>query len=293
MAPVRAFGPGVLARPLLPWRRADLHRYAQAQNLRWLEDPSNQNEFLDRNYLRRHVLPSLEGRWPAASGSIARSAAYAAESGALLIELAEQDLAACKGEQDRQLQLQGLRALSPARRRNLLSYWLRGLHMPSPPSGRLEEAATSLVEASDDARPCIAWPGAELRRYRNRVYAMRPLPPPPESWFREWTLREPLQLPAGCGCLTTEKISGSVLSTQAAPLRVEFRSGGERLRPAGSAHTRPLKQLWQETGIPPWERARTPLLFRGDALVAVADRWISNDWAATPGLRFIWENELP
>jgi len=45
------------------------------------------------------------------------------------------------------------------------------------------------------------------------------------------------------------------------------RAGGERLQPDARRPRRTLKNLFQEAGVPPWERERLPLLFCGDDLV--------------------------
>ena len=58
------------------------------RGLAWLEDPSNADERLDRNYLRRRVLPPIRERWPGAAATVARSARHAAEAQRLLDELA-------------------------------------------------------------------------------------------------------------------------------------------------------------------------------------------------------------
>jgi tRNA(Ile)-lysidine synthase len=48
---------------------------------------------------------------------------------------------------------------------------------------------------------------------------------------------------------------------------VRLRSGGERLQLDARRPRRTLKNLFQESGIPPWERTRLPLLFCGNVLV--------------------------
>jgi tRNA(Ile)-lysidine synthase len=50
-------------------------------------------------------------------------------------------------------------------------------------------------------------------------------------------------------------------------LAVRLRSGGERLQPDARRPRRTLKNLFQEAGVPPWQRARLPLIYRGDDLV--------------------------
>jgi tRNA(Ile)-lysidine synthase len=56
-------------------------------------------------------------------------------------------------------------------------------------------------------------------------------------------------------------------------LVVRWRRGGERLRPRGGGPSRTLKALLQEARVPLTERARLPLLFAGERLLAVADLW--------------------
>ena len=61
----------------------------------------------------------------------------------------------------------------------------------------------------------------------------------------------------------------------------------------GHRHRRALKKLLQESDVPAWERARMPLLYVGDDLAAVADRWVCEPFAATasePSLQLIVED---
>ena len=50
---------------------------------------------------------------------------------------------------------------------------------------------------------------------------------------------------------------------------VRLRRGGERLQPDARRPRRTLKNLFQEAGVPPWERDRLPLLVSGDEVVWV------------------------
>lgn len=50
--------PDVL-RPMLGLSKAEVLAYAEQQRLRWHEDPSNQDERLLRNYIRRRIVPKL------------------------------------------------------------------------------------------------------------------------------------------------------------------------------------------------------------------------------------------
>lgn len=288
------FGPGVLARPLLDRFQHELLAYAREHGLRWLDDPSNSDETLDRNYLRRVVMPSLQVRWPATSKVLARSADHAAEGAALLDSMASHDFEKCRINSKNRIDLNLFSSLGHPRRRNLLQHWIQRCGLPPMPGRRLEEASRVMVESPRDATPRVAWPGGELRRYRNTLYALPPLVDPPIDWKQWWNLSRPLELPGACGRLYRTRAGPSEPSLKSGVegLEVGFRQGGESIQPADSGHHRKLKALWQGEGVPPWVRERTPLLFCHGALVAVADQWVDRDWLAgkdEPGQKIHWE----
>jgi tRNA(Ile)-lysidine synthase len=80
-------------------------------------------------------------------------------------------------------------------------------------------------------------------------------------------------------------------------LALRFRGGGERFQPRGRDHHHTLKHLFQENGIVPWMRARVPLVYRGAALVAVGDLWVTADVDAAPASeprwRIEWSHDAP
>ncbi len=67
-----------LVRPLLPFTRAEIDRYARANRIGWREDATNRDLGRTRNALRSAVLPALERAVPGASASLARLARLAA-----------------------------------------------------------------------------------------------------------------------------------------------------------------------------------------------------------------------
>lgn len=282
-------GQGWLLRPILDIDRAELLAYACAHGLRWIEDASNEDTGFDRNYLRHRVLPLLRERWPAANRTLARSARLCAETADWLDVEAETDLARAATERPDALSVPALRELNELHRRNLLRYWLRQLGLPTPDARQLGHILRDALTAAGDRNPCIRWPGAEVRRYRDQLYAMPPPKPhdPRQTIIWQSTVEgwPPLDLP-GVGQLWMREAIGRGLRFEAlagGSLIVGFRRGGERFRPVGRAHSQELKKLLQEAGIPPWERDRLPLLYREEALLAVVGLGIAADRAVEPG----------
>jgi len=282
MAADTPFGAGRLLRPVLGVSREELRRYAAGTGLQWLDDPTNADPDLERGYLRERVLPALRTRWPGWEAVVARSAGHVAEASQLLEERAREDRAAARGGAPGALSCKRLEVLSTPRRRNLLRFWLRSRGLPVPGTARLYEMER-LLGARVDAQPRVAWPGAEVRRYRDDLFALAPLPSVPAE-PAAWDLQTPLELP-GLGNLVAVAAQGRGLSASACAAGVEvgFRGGGERCRPAGRAGTRPLKKLFQEAGIPPWWRRRWPLVFVGGHLASVPGLWACEGFLAGPG----------
>lgn len=276
MPEVAALGHGRLVRPLLPFGRADLRAHAQSRGLDWVDDPSNLDLDLDRNWLRHRILPLLAERWPAAGRTLARSAGHCGEAAALVDGLAAGEAARLAGRRPGTLSLAGLRGLAGPLCRAVLRHWIgvRGLAVPD--TRHLARVMDEVLPARSDAAPLVAWGGCEIRRYRDDLFALAPLPPAPRGVELTWA-GAVLDLPAGLGRLSLRDAGGRALAPQVldmGPLRVRFGVPGLICRPTGGAHHRPLKHLYQEAGVPPWLRGFVPLIFAGDRFIAVGNLWV-------------------
>ena len=52
-------------------------------------------------------------------------------------------------------------------------------------------------------------------------------------------------------------------------VQIRFRQGGEKFKADKQGLKKSLKHYFQETGVPPWERDRIPLIYQNDELIAV------------------------
>jgi len=269
--PVAAeLGLGRLIRPLLDRTRADLEHYVRTLGMTWVEDPTNGEPSMDRTYLRNLVMPLMRERWPAVSATLARSAGHCAETAVLVDLVAGHELAGLTGERPGTLSVAALKRVEPVLRKAVLRLWLRRRGFRLPDTVHLGRIVNEVLTARPDADPLVAWPGCEVRRYRQDLFALRPLPPAPVDLACRWE-GPVLELPAGLGILERFPDDGEAdwPDAQPEPLLVRFGVTELTCRPGDSAHNRPLKKLFQEAGIPSWLRAYVPLLFAGDQLLAV------------------------
>lgn len=278
MPEVRAIdggGPRLL-RPLLGVSRRALEAYARQHNLSWVDDESNENMDLRRNFLRRGVLPLLDERFPGCRKALARAAKWAAETESLLDELAAADGSAWLDAQ-RRLDTRGLGQLSAARGRNLLRHWLQRADLRMPDSSRLVEIQSRLAEARPGQQIRIEIEGGVIRCYRGwaSIEPRQALIPVAERIWRGESC-----VGWGAGRIDFHEVIGDGLSRRAlagAPVVLRMRRGGERIRLDAYRPRRSLKNLYQEAGIPPWRRSAMPLLWCGEDLV-----WV-------PGVGIAWE----
>lgn len=270
-------------RPLLDCSRADLREAAQDLGLRWVEDESNLSDRYRRNALRLAVMPALRAYFPGCDATLARAAVHQAETAVLLDELAQIDAAAALASTPAGLRLdcRALAALSPPRARNLLRYFIARHDVALPNARRLDEARQQLAVTRHDARVRVELGAAALWGWRGGAYVVATgALPAPVLWRGE----SELELP-GLGVLGFRAALGQGLrqaSLAAGPVVLGCRQGGEhlRLRPGGPTHS--LKGLLQANGVPPWLRARLPVLTCGGATLWAEGLGCHADWLAGP-----------
>jgi len=286
MRPLRRFGRGWLWRPLLGVPRAVLLDYARQHALEWIDDASNDDPALDRNYLRHRVLPLLRERWPHADAAFALSAALCAEAGVLLAEEDADALAGARSADPGTLVVERLVPLPAARRARVLRRWVEECALPPLPAQGVARIESDLIPAAGDGDAAFAWSGAVVRCWRGVLHAERQQAALPEDWQTAWDGSTPLALPGGAR-----------VALEGAPgfgraLRVHARRGGERITLPGREHTHALKHVLQDLGVPPWLRARMPLLSDADGtLLAAGDVAYStafDRWLHDRGARLVW-----
>lgn len=273
-----------IIRPLLGQSKADILDYAHLHQLHWIDDPSNADLTLNRNYLRHQVFPSLESRWPAVAKTLSRSADHNREAIVLMQELAELDAQRVGIDSPNILSVSALTELSEPRQRNVLRFSIEqcGLNLPS--TVILQRVLEEVCTAAEDKSPHVHWSGAEVRRYRDQliIQAVKVA----NNALNEQSLHgaKDVQLADG-RWLKWEIESGKGLKSHVAkgPLQLKFRQGGEKIRLQGHAQHKALKQLFQEWGVPPWQRQLIPLLFVEQELVAVVGYGYAEHYAADIG----------
>ncbi|KHN51292.1 tRNA lysidine(34) synthetase TilS [Pectobacterium fontis] len=292
MAAQSMLGHNRLVRPLLGFSRLQLEAYAQRHQLHWIEDDSNQDERFDRNFLRRQILPRLTQRWPHFPSAVARSAQLCAEQEKLLDELLEESLQALC-QPDGALSIDGLTPLSSVRRFALLRRWLAQQGAMMPAREQLQRLWDEVAMSRQDAEPVLQLNQMQIRRFREHLYLL-PLMTSLKECILPWQPTScPLSLPDNLGTLWLAESGMAVRAPEnGEAVSIRFSTRG-MVHIIGRAHGRHIKKLWQELGVPPWWRDRTPLVFYNEQLIAAVGRFVTREGQvkeSEPVWHISWEN---
>lgn len=245
MPEVKLLGKGYHARPLLNYTRRELEVYAKENHLQWIDDESNANTSLTRNFIRLSVMPLLRERWPNVAASLSRSAANCAEAQVLLEEIAEEKMPLMVGSKTGTLSLAKLLQMSPAWQRLIIRCWLAKQGLAMPDMDAMQSIQDSLMTAAHDRHPCIEIGGAMIRRHGDDIHCVL-------NGFDQNLMT----------------IAKQGLNPEKGEFTCRYREEGETVTLSHRGRIS-LKNLLQEWRVPAWERSRLPLVFCGEILVHV------------------------
>ena len=280
-------------RPFLSFSRNEIENFAKQNALVWIEDPSNQDEAFDRNFIRKSILPSLEERWPEVKSQLSTVASLQAKNLEVLENMAAIDMANALSTQKTRgvfetlsiLSIDNLVHLSSSRLLNLLRYWIINTLQKQPTKKLLKEIEGSLIQSQPDANPDIVFSNFSFKKFQGNLYLIKTNNATVVQKDVGWNPSVQLDLPdlniQIKAILSMKKGLNNQLLDEL--LYVRFRKGGEKFHPANRQHSQSLKKLLQEANVPPWERDVVPLIYFGDELIAVGGLWIAKAFAVSEG----------
>ncbi len=267
---------GSILRPLLDVPRIDLIRWLEIRDLRWLEDPGNEDLARPRNRIRHLLMPRLSASDPALTARLARLADRARQAAEAVAATAARRVALDGPAEAATLDVERLRALPP----DLRPWALAALHQRagrSYPPGKAARRELERRLATGSSLECDCGDGwrwfeeggrlgiaAAESRVLRRAHPF------------SYTLRVPgrVHLHEIHGTMRLERRKVSEWMFRGAPHRaglalplspgdlvqVRNRRPGDRIRPLGSLHRCRLKDLLIDRRVPRDRRDQLPLL---------------------------------
>ena len=246
----RPLAQGYLLRPLLDVSKAELRTLAQANQWSWVEDESNEDQTMIRNWIRHTLLPDIRHRIP---------------------EFEERIRTVPKIFQPRY----GYRPLElglKTRSESEIGAWLQNAGI-YPTSASIKEIVKQQAARSDAYVEVRVSTELYVTRYEDRLHVVRTVLPPTNCWIRAG---DPLTFASGS--LSWQNVTGYLVARE---YRVGIRSPGATIRSRGQA--KKITKLMQAARIPPWQRDVWPVLYADDQVAAVPNIAIADQFCAESG----------
>ncbi len=285
-----------IVRPLLGFEKNQILEYAHAYQLHWVEDESNQDPTIDRNWWRTQLLPQIWQRYPDQKHALIRTLDTISHEHHLLQQLLNQKLASYKATNNAEdtfhsalkklpyFDLQLIQGLDSAVALSYVRAWLSQYVDVLPSAMQMKSIYVDMIQAREDAEPNFKWADSVLYRYRDLIFLVTadPLITGLEDGKTLPWQGAVFSCPAGeliCEQLNrAQKASATGLKPGSYALRLW--QSGDVAKPFNRS-TRKMKKWWQDYKVPSWARPHWPLIIDTD----------TGQIAAVPGL-FICHNYI-
>lgn len=275
---------GRVVRPLLQTTRAEIEAYLEKNHLGHVEDETNADTTLRRNFLRLELMPQIERFQPGTAANLCRAAELLRAEDDYLDGLARSRLP----DEGTRVPCGTLRDAPEVLRTRMVRLLLERLGAGQRDfTAAHYEAMTALALSEKDS--LLHLPGGVRAEKRGDVWALRYAPPPlpqtalPDGSAVRWgdytiTLRKKTEKSfkkSDAIRLNCDKINQS--------LTVRPWRGSDRLRLPGARGARSLKRLFADAGVPAAQRERIPVLCAGERPLAAYGIGTDADFLPEPG----------
>ena len=250
----RLHGHFAILRPLLDFPRAVILAYAQAHHLSWVEDDSNADSTIFRNYLRHEILPRIEKKWPHYRRSLQHTMNACRD---LVDQLGTTQVF------NRYLNMLDYADMNAFEWQQLLRAWIKANTQYYPSQKILQQILQQMIYAKRADNEAIIHLGEyRLIAYRRVLEIFIHTPQPQDTLWDNFP--HPLWIEAYGEIALSAELLQTLQVLASDTVYIRFRCGGEKIKQRH--HHASLKKQFQERGIPPYQRKRIALLYVNDLL---------------------------
>ncbi|MGN1281618.1 MAG: tRNA lysidine(34) synthetase TilS [Succinivibrio sp.] len=245
---------GRIIRPLLEYSKKEIIDIIESLGFTHVFDISNTYLKFERNFIRLKVLPLLKERFTGIEGAVLRSAKLCSYEHDLAVRYAKKIFNDCYESENRRLNFKNLDLHDEALSLMVIRMFLSKFQ-DLPPEFSIVKEALTLCQADSDQNGLIYFGSKKICRFRDYLYVVNDLKAPPRQ---EYVIKSGQSIRLGDYIYT-------FCSTQLDRVILDFTyKGSLKLHPVTRAHSREVKKLFAEYGVPVFERASYPLVRTSD-----------------------------
>lgn len=243
MPSVKSFGIGYHGRPFLHVTKEDIKNYAIKNELKWVEDESNDDSTYDRNFIRNEVMPLIQTRWKKANESIVQSVEHIQNAKSYIDTKVEEIGMSTNTDQ---LDIKELLMLNPYEQNETVRKWVVFNLKKQASKNMMKSIFEDIIPASEDAKMKWEQKGYFVTRFNGKLYFVN-------KEVKNFDIQELLD---------------SVKSNlHVNDVVVKYGCKGEKIK-QGNIH-KDVKKMFQEYKVPTWVREELPYVYHNDELLTV------------------------
>lgn len=269
----RSFAGILLFRPFLTCPKSSILNYLAKHKLSWVDDDSNTDTSILRNFLRLEALPKIEQKFPNLKQNLSTSIKIAEETESLLADLAQEDLKKLEfNTKEQYLNWQLFCEFSRSRQKNILRH-IQKIYKFPPINTPMLDAFTNLAKTKTQDMGIFSWSNIELRLFDNRLYFNT------KDYFAPLSIKE-AQYWNGASALLGIK-NEFLPRLPIGDYQISARRTGAKIFYKGM--NRKVKKLLQEKKIAPWVREQLPFIWQKNELICVGNIIIADNFNKCSG----------
>lgn len=253
-----------IARPLLSYSRQQIEEFANNNQLQHIQDDSNFNKKFARNFVRHDILPALTRYWPAVISNISKAANRLQQANNYISQQISTGLINCCGYDNyhnnigyrynnyyvdkKFLLINKLLQYDDFLQTEILRQFIMDKKFYPPSEDQLARIYNEVIYSKIDSQPRLVLGTYIITRYRSRLYV----------YSKDYLLAK-------------DTGSGQGWSNKLGELTIYFAMPSKVIGPNKVLNK--AKKIFQQLGIPAWQRYDYPLVFNKNKLVAILGLW--------------------
>lgn len=246
----------LFVRPFLNIDKKELSEYVMSSNLNYFEDPSNQLNNTDRNYLRNITIPSIQKKWPNAIVNIAKMA---------------HNLKNIKAESNAGI--------------STIHTWLNN-HAIYLNKKQTNEMVYQFCFGKKDRRPCYEYQNKRIVTHHKKLFIIN-LDIQPQKDTYPISSDKSLQITKNIRCTLKYNSKIGIDPKFINDITIGFRKDGESIYLKELNKKQSLKKFFQRNNIPWWIRSSIPLIYYQDKIIGVVGFSINSKFLIANGIQII------
>ena len=154
----RKFGEGKLIRPLLECSKKDIIKYIEDNKIQHICDDSNDNNLIDRNFLRNEIFPKLDKRWNNFSLRISKTSKIISNRNKNFSKLLNNNY---KDLISDSIEKKVLSDLDDEIIKEILRYVIKDKGIAMPSSKVLDEVLKTFINSNPSQKSIVTWSRAD------------------------------------------------------------------------------------------------------------------------------------